>query len=115
MKRAPTRKEVTFWWCHCDCGRDKEIRASVLVNGDTQSCGCFRRERIRESRGHDLTGKRFGRLVVQKYAGFKSKYKIHRWLCKCECGNMKTVSGQELRVGKTKSCGCLQRETRGDN
>lgn len=33
-----------------------------------------------------------------------------KWLCKCDCGNMTSVYGTYLRQGKTKSCGCLQRE-----
>ena len=33
--------------CVCDCGNEKEIRASSLLNGDTQSCGCLRTEKSR--------------------------------------------------------------------
>jgi len=32
------------------------------------------------------------------------------WLCQCDCGNEVTVSGNNLRSGNTKSCGCLLRE-----
>lgn len=32
------------------------------------------------------------------------------WLCQCDCGNEVTVSGNRLRSGNTKSCGCLRRE-----
>lgn len=35
---------------------------------------------------------------------------IATWLCKCECGNTTIVEGVELRKGKTKSCGCFQKE-----
>ena len=31
--------------CVCDCGNEKEIRASSLLNGGTQSCGCLRKEK----------------------------------------------------------------------
>lgn len=31
-----------MWRCVCDCGRETITRASSLVEGDTQSCGCFR-------------------------------------------------------------------------
>lgn len=48
----------------------------------------------------DLTGKRFGRLVVLEYKGNL------KWLCKCDCGNEKVVTGQSLRRGTTLSCGC---------
>lgn len=32
--------------CRCDCGTDKDVRASVLIAGQAKSCGCFRSERI---------------------------------------------------------------------
>lgn len=52
----------------------------------------------------DLTGQRFGRLVVTKYLG-KS-----RWQCKCDCGNIVSVHRGNLRNHGTQSCGCLQKE-----
>lgn len=59
----------------------------------------------------DLTGKRFGRLVVIKWVG-KDKWRHRRWLCKCDCKNKNEiiVTGGNLRNGNTKSCGCLQKE-----
>lgn len=35
---------------------------------------------------------------------------MHRWLCRCDCGNETVVGQTLLQKGKTKSCGCL-RET----
>lgn len=57
----------------------------------------------------DLTGKRFGRLVVLK-RDFSSEKKGVRWLCKCDCGNEKIILGQTLLRGKAKSCGCYRKE-----
>ena len=51
-----------------------------------------------------LEGKRFGRLTVLNYVPY-SKY-----LCRCDCGNLKTVTATDLHTGKTQSCGCLQKE-----
>ena len=59
----------------------------------------------------DLTGQRFGRLIVLEEAEPKSGHR--RWLCKCDCGGT-TISHQtSLRSGKAKSCGCLVKETAG--
>src|SRR5882672_1993812 len=33
-----------FWLCSCDCGNLKHILAAKLRNGETQSCGCLRKE-----------------------------------------------------------------------
>ena len=54
----------------------------------------------------DLTGQRFGRLVVIGRSEEKRSY----WNCKCECGNEIIVRGDSLRSGHTKSCGCYKDE-----
>ena len=56
----------------------------------------------------DLTGQRFGRLVVQREA--ESKHNEATWLCRCDCGNEVIVTGYKLRHGHTQSCGCLRAE-----
>lgn len=61
----------------------------------------------------DLTGKRFGRLVVlyrDKDNVSPSGYKSVMWRCKCDCGNEITVRAKSLVNGMTKSCGCFRRE-----
>ena len=57
----------------------------------------------------DITGQKFGRLKVIRIAG-KDKHNKYKWLCACECGNTKTILGNSLRDGMTKSCGCLVEE-----
>jgi hypothetical protein len=57
----------------------------------------------------DLTGGTFGRLAVIE-RGESVPSGSARWLCRCECGSMVTVSGSSLRRGATRSCGCLARE-----
>lgn len=61
----------------------------------------------------DLTGQRFGRLIVVKEAGRDNQGKA-LWLCKCDCGNSCIVRGEKLRCGETKSCGCYRREATGN-
>ena len=56
----------------------------------------------------DLTGKRFGRLVVISKADRVNG--MIRWLCKCDCGNETVVYGNNLRRGTTRSCGCFRHE-----
>ena len=57
----------------------------------------------------DLTGQRFGRLVVKERCGTsKDGQKIY--LCQCDCGNIKKIPSGRLRSGTTKSCGCLSKE-----
>lgn len=56
----------------------------------------------------DLTGQRFGRLVVLNRETPRGTNAS--WRCKCDCGNEVVVFRQNLRMGNTKSCGCLSRE-----
>ena len=57
----------------------------------------------------DLTNQKFGRLTVISFAG-TNKYHHAMWLCRCSCGNEKVINGGSLQQGKTRSCGCLDRE-----
>ncbi|MBQ5655948.1 MAG: hypothetical protein IIV14_00755 [Bacteroidaceae bacterium] len=57
----------------------------------------------------DLTGQRFGRLVVIEYAG-SNNHKRAAWRCLCDCGNQKIVDSGNLRSGNSQSCGCLHNE-----
>ena len=58
---------------------------------------------------NDLTGRRFGRLLVVSRAPNGNGGKT-MWLCRCDCGNTKEVYSQSLIRGLTKSCGCYGRE-----
>lgn len=61
----------------------------------------------------DLTGCRFERIEVVRRAQdsvLSSGRKLPAWLCLCQCGTEWGVTGQNLRSGCTKSCGCLSRE-----
>lgn len=57
----------------------------------------------------DLTGKQFGRLLVERQNG-RSKSGSVMWECLCDCGKRKTVRGSHLTSGSTLSCGCEHRE-----
>ena len=50
----------------------------------------------------DLTGQRFGQLVVLKDIGRKRGLVF--WLCQCDCGKQTKVISNNLRTGNTKSC-----------
>jgi len=57
----------------------------------------------------DLTGKRFGHLVV--ISREKNIGKCTTWLCLCDCGKKTIVRTNFITHGKTKSCGCLIKES----
>jgi len=100
----------TRWLCKCDCGHEKVVGSQELTRGNTTSCGCNYRT---SNKAVDLTGQRFGRLTVLE----RDKGRTDRvaWICKCDCGNVKSVLSYKLTSGTTRSCGCLQRETAAKN
>lgn len=55
----------------------------------------------------DITGERFGRLVVESLAG-RDKNKKIKWTCLCDCGTRITTTSNNLRTGGSRSCGCLR-------
>ena len=57
----------------------------------------------------DITGERFGRLVVLKAAG-ENIQRSATWVCKCDCGKKIVAVSRALKRGSVKSCGCLRRE-----
>ncbi len=57
----------------------------------------------------DLTGRRFERLTVMCEIEKKPCRNI-KWLCKCDCGKIATVTTSNLNSGGVKSCGCLHIE-----
>ncbi len=113
LERSGSRHESSAWLCKCDCGKQRVRTRSYLFGQDNKnknynltirSCGCERKKIETPDFKVDLSGKRFGRLVVLR---FFSKY---NWLCKCDCGKEKVVLDYNLISGTTKSCGCLSKE-----
>ena len=56
----------------------------------------------------NLIGQKFGRLTVIGDGTHENW--IHKWECKCECGNIVFVDTAKLTTGHTQSCGCLKKE-----
>jgi len=63
----------------------------------------------------DMTGQRFGRLVVVKFsytAKYAGKGRAAHWQCVCDCGRKTIVARNNLLNGSVVSCGCKQQEDR---
>ena len=106
---TPSGNKTRRFICKCDCGNTVTVLRSELASGRT-SCGCERYDKLRI----DLTGQRFGRLVVQKRVELDkplSNGTITGWLCRCDCGNEIVYSTKALRNDKIVSCGCALRDS----
>lgn len=63
----------------------------------------------------DISGQRYGRLLAlgpSHVKKFPSGANHVQWLCRCDCGAEKVISIAKLTTGNTRSCGCLQQESR---
>lgn len=95
----------TLWDCRCECGKEITVIGDGLTRGFTKGCLDCKLE--------NLVGQKFGKLTViektEKYKGH-SKYK-----CVCDCGKETIAISNNLKRGKTQSCGCGEVENRKAN
>jgi hypothetical protein len=98
-----------LWRCRCDCGNEIVRSQAYFFRkiNPLRHCGCSQQYK----RKKDLTGQRFGKLVVLRLDRTNS-HNRHFWVCKCDCGNEKIVAGGHLYTGHSKSCGCYGIESR---
>lgn len=57
----------------------------------------------------DLTAQRFGRWIALRFVG-TNKHRAAQWLCRCDCGQERTVTAQSLKRLESRSCGCYGKE-----
>ena len=98
-------KGVLKYECKCDCGNIVSIASRDLHRGATNSCGCLRRELLSKMWKKDLTGQRFGKILVLERL---NDYGKAIYNCRCDCGQIFTVEGKYLTRSKEpyRSCGC---------
>ena len=109
IDKTKDKNNKTIWVCKCDCGNLKNVRGSDLRNNKISCCGpgCPLKF-TRNANFKDLTGLRFGKLIVISFKCINNNHKSV-WHCKCDCGNECDILGAHLINGSTKSCGCLHR------
>ena len=98
-----------MWECECKCGNIIKVRGSDLIKKDgTRQCRSCASTKIAEDRREIIIGNTYNRLTVIDY-GYSDKNEYF-WKCQCECGNITYIRATSLTSGRTKSCGCLERE-----
>lgn len=100
VEKVKTQRKNTTYRCICECGKEKFVEGRHLKDGTSSSCGCNRKGKVR-----DLTGQRFGKLIVLKRYG-SSKENNAIWECQCDCGNICIKNSKHLINLSSTSCGC---------
>ena len=114
----PTEKRNSggsiLWECQCDCGNITYATSTELKSGHKKSCGCLQKKiasKIGQQNLIDLTGQRFGKLIViSKNRSKKTPNGSTAifWNCKCDCGNTCIIRGNSLKTKNSQSCGCIK-------
>lgn len=76
------------------------VYGNMIKTGHTLCLGC--------SNIIDISGLAFGKWTVVSFDCVNER--SARWLCRCECGVLKSVSSHNLMDGSSKSCGCSRLE-----
>lgn len=64
--------------------------------------------------GEDLSGQRFGSLLVVGRSKAPDRHNRVMWICRCDCGRARTVSTRELKSGRTRYCGVAECSSAGN-
>ena len=86
IERAPSTSRNAKWLCRCECGNEKIVPASVLRNGSSKSCGCYRAE---------VTSKQF-----TKHGRSKERIAIIWYAMKERCKYREDYAGRGISVCK---------------
>ena len=101
LHRSTKTPGVTRYRCKCACGAEKDVDKRGLLSGSSTSCGHY--EKL-------LPETKLNRWTVLGEAPPKGKNKQDAYFCRCDCGTERVISRYELTTGRSKSCGCLQKE-----
>ena len=93
-------KSCAWWLCRCSCGNYVAVRGYSLRQGMTKSCG------HEQHKINDITGNRYGHLVVLCFVEMRKNHSY--WECACDCGSKTVTRSGNLSSGRAKVCrvGC---------
>ena len=106
-------KRKDCWRFRCDCGAEKVMPAATVTWCGVRSCGCLVAEHTGSINRQNIDGRRYGRLTAIRPTDRYDNSGSILWECRCDCGAVVYYSVNRLSRGRTLSCGCLYRDSRG--
>jgi len=91
--------------CECSCGVKKVFSLSNIRHKKNPACGC---QRNAGKKRQQVVGNTFNKFTAINEVVAKGGRRYFQ--CICTCGSIKTVEMSNLVAGRSKSCGCLQKE-----
>ena len=88
---------IAYCECKCDCGNNKEVKTSLLLQNKITHCdNCLLQY-------NGLIGKKYGELEI---LSVERKQNNLYCKCKCNCGNVVYILKRDILNGKISNCGC---------
>jgi hypothetical protein len=103
-------------WCRCACGVERSVPVAALGRS-VKSCGSCPLGVSHRSMARDLTGARYGRLVVLAMTGTSGKPPRAMFRVRCDCGSEILASSDRLTSKRwpIRSCGCVTERRKGSS
>lgn len=104
IKFVGTKNENALWLCECSGCKTQHVfnssKLSVYKRQNIKGCMACRSERVKLT----LIGKKFNKWTVLSFDNKQSNNHEKYWICKCECGNIASVTRNGLVSGGSKQC-----------
>lgn len=102
---------TVFWMCECiHCGKISKNIPSNVRSGRVARCSC-QKEAEAKAKWNAEIGKKYNRLtVIGIEHRLSGRYAKPYAICNCDCGRSVTTQIQNVKLGITKSCGCIEEE-----
>lgn len=86
IRRVESKVREAKWFCICSCGYNTIVATSKLKEGKNCCSKCSKNRRGKPANFIDLTGQKFGHLLVLKQVT-GNRYGHTKYECQCDCGN----------------------------
>ena len=94
----------TKWRCKCSCRKTIEVLSKKLKSGEMISCGCIKKKSERDM---IIIGETYDYWTILE-EDYSKKGKGKYYICRCKCGNIRSISASNLKRRTSRSCGCAR-------